>query len=318
MKKAFSLVELLVVIAIIAVLAGVLLGTFSGGTESARVARCLSNLRSLAAGCQGYAMTSGHYPCAGSVEYCTIGSDSQGNATEIYHEVPGWISWNSRGAYEQRQTSSKAQNSWYVSTYEKDRETQVFCLTNGCIWKYVSGNHDIYKCPKHVDKMAKKAMPSWSYVMNAYFGWTGTAGSDIQADKDDCGFWYKGFSRADRVLLFAELPFLEIARPAVEQEIADTSAGGTMCDCILQYKKPSGNNISNGLNTKDGSEAIGFNHKVGNTVYANVVFADGHVEKLTCPKDGLSRSALQELTGWLCTGQDVSFNGKQYERMTHN
>ena len=44
MKKAFSLVELLVVVAIIAILAGVLVSSFSGGTESARAARCLSNL----------------------------------------------------------------------------------------------------------------------------------------------------------------------------------------------------------------------------------------------------------------------------------
>ena len=317
MKKAFSLVELLVVIAIIGVLAGVLLGTFSGGTESARTARCLSNMRNLAAGCQGYAMTTGRYPCAGSMEYCVVGSDSAGNTTTIYREIPGWISWNSQGTYSyQLQTQSAAKNGWYISTYEESEDARLYCLTNGAIWQYVSGNHEIYKCPTHVNKMSK--MPNWSYAMNAYFGWTGTPGTDVQPEADACGLWYNGFSRADRVLLFAELPVVECKKPQVEQQIADVGSENTRCDCILQYRLPDKDNAPRGMNTKTGSETIGFNHKVGKMVYANVVFADGHVEKLTCPKKGLSQSALVDLTSWLCTGYDVSFDGSDYKRMTND
>ena len=56
MKKGFSLVELLVVIGIIGILAGVLMGVFSGGSDSARAARCLSNMKNLANACQTYGM----------------------------------------------------------------------------------------------------------------------------------------------------------------------------------------------------------------------------------------------------------------------
>ena len=42
MKKAFTLVELLIVIAIISALAGIMVVSFSGSTESARAAQwCL-------------------------------------------------------------------------------------------------------------------------------------------------------------------------------------------------------------------------------------------------------------------------------------
>ena len=71
MKKAFTLIELLVVIGIIAVLSAILLGTFSGATESARAARCLSNMKSLANACQ----TAG-YPSATSSE--TVDVDVSG------------------------------------------------------------------------------------------------------------------------------------------------------------------------------------------------------------------------------------------------
>ena len=74
MKRAFSLVELIVVIGIIGVLAGVLFASFSGGTESARAAKCLSNMRNLAQAAISTATngrkltwdTSYHYPLAGS------------------------------------------------------------------------------------------------------------------------------------------------------------------------------------------------------------------------------------------------------------
>ena len=49
-RSGFTLVELLVVVAIIGILAGVLLASFSGGTEAARAAKCLSNMRNLAQG----------------------------------------------------------------------------------------------------------------------------------------------------------------------------------------------------------------------------------------------------------------------------
>ena len=44
-RRGFTLVEMLVVIGIIATLAGVLMGVMSGGTDSARAAKCSSPSR---------------------------------------------------------------------------------------------------------------------------------------------------------------------------------------------------------------------------------------------------------------------------------
>lgn len=307
MKKAFSLVELLVVIGIIAVLASVLLGTFSGGNEAARAARCLSNMKTLATGCQSYALAHGFYPTAGSLEWYTLrtGATSRrkrGNATvrEEYSECPGWVSWNSQGAYVgAKPTSPKASAGWITSTYEPNDDIRHYCLTNGALWKYVSGNSDVYRCPVHV---IQKTKPNWSYVMNPRFGWTAHPGNEVYQG-DDGRVWYKGFERSDRFLLFAEMPFTDYAGVEIKIE----SGAGQACDCVLQYK---------GLDGASVTETIGFNHKSGRQTFANIVFADGHVEKLTLPKTGLSIDEQQKLTRWLCKGIDISFDGSQYKNLT--
>ena len=93
MKKGFTLIELLVVVGIICILAGILLASFSGGTESARTAQCLTNMRNLATACQTYGMASGYYPGAGSYELFGIDeSDGIRNAKKFYYDRPGWIS----------------------------------------------------------------------------------------------------------------------------------------------------------------------------------------------------------------------------------
>ena len=76
-RSGFTIIELLVVVAIIGILAGVLLASFSGGTEAARAAKCLSNMRNLAQGAIGYASKNayGHYPYAGS--HAAIGMDAK-------------------------------------------------------------------------------------------------------------------------------------------------------------------------------------------------------------------------------------------------
>ena len=87
-SQAFTLIELLVVIAIIAILSGILLAVTGGGTESARAAKCMSNLRSLATGVNSAAMSGRWYPFAGSCQYADLGSGGL-----VYKEQVGWISW---------------------------------------------------------------------------------------------------------------------------------------------------------------------------------------------------------------------------------
>ena len=314
MKRAFTLIELFVVIGIIGALASVMLASFSGGSESARAATCMSNMRNLAAACQTYGGETGRYPLAGSLEYMKI-DESKGiaKAKTAYYEAPGWISWASRGAYqgEQRPTSHQASSSWMTSLYLADKEESIYCMTNGALWKYVSGNSKTYVCPKHASKYKKQPV-HWSYLMNAFFGWDVSEGSQPQGENFG-HVEYGELKRADRVLLFSEIPFdgkVGSWQPSGEDAGPDN-------DCVLQFDTSVPLKLGSLGHARrgKGNENIGFNHKSGKMTFANVVFADGHAEKLRLPKAGLSDTELRTLTAWLCTGEDVSFNGKNYERL---
>ena len=304
MKKAFTLIELLVVIGILAILIGVLISTIANGTEVARAARCLTNMKNLANACNSYAMASSHYPLAGSVERRGLGPSRGNGITKTFWEIPGWISWDSRGAYEGKTTSHVASGGWFTSAYNNDFEVRQYALTNGALWRYVSENADVFVCPSHLKAM-RIQRPLWSYVMNERFGYDTSQGS--QGKLYDPRIEYGHLSRPDRVLLFAELQFLANDKVDVH---ADAGAG-IRNDCTLQYNH---------------NEVIGFNHPNGKRgISANVVFADGHIEKLVIPASptgdkwavAIGRSELEDLTEWLCKGEDVFFNGAKYEKRTN-
>lgn len=305
MKKAFTLVELLVVIGIIAILSGILLVSFGGGTESARNAQCLANMKSLASAVNTYGMSNGWYPPAGSFE--TMGMDTSRGMSNIrrhYYEKKGWISWNSRRTYASNPQQHAASLSWFTSCYNLDETTSEFALTNGVLWKFLSGNRGAYLCPAHNIACGPNMSPTWTYVMNCYFHWDKSKGRMPMDDGYWWGIEYGKLGKADRRLLFAEIPFTDaIATPS---KFTD-SASGTRNDCTLQNKS---------ADSDGDGEYIGFNHKSGKkSVFAHVVFADGHVEKLTLPRNGLSVGDARDLTDWLCRGRDVSFDGTRYREL---
>ena len=299
MKRGFTLVELLVVVAIIGILATILVATFGSGTESARATKCLTGMRNLANGVTSRAMDAEYYPLAGSVERFGV-DDSRGirNIRDVFNEVPGWISWYSKNAYKSKPTSHIASSSWLVSCYSQDKDARLYSLTNGTLWKYVSKNAEVYVCPCHHRAMPQDLKPAWSYVMNARFGYDDTYGEGSKGEYY-YGIHFGDLKRADRTLLFAEIPW---AKTPSDPDPKYSTSSGTAFDCTLHYKE------------RD-KERIGFNHKDGKRWVAHVVFADGHTEKLYQPIDGLAPEKVWELTKWLCTGQDVTFNGQRYEVM---
>lgn len=297
MRKAFTMIELLVVIGLIGVLMATLAVSFSGGTESARAAQCLANMKSLANGVQAYVGGNGRYPLAGSLE--GLGFDeSQGvrNVKKVYSEWKGWISWNSRETYKSRPQNHSSSMSWFTSTYSTDLDAREFALTNGAIWTAMSGSATCYRCPNHT-RVLKGSNPNWSYVMNAFFGWDYSLGSDAVAVNDP-RLLREYVTRADRRLLFAEIPFASYTGDTPNTD----SGSGTACDCVLQYK-----------GTGPNPESIGFNHKSGRDITAHIVFADGHAEKLLYKE----KQDVQELTRWLCEAKDVAYNASsgRYEEL---
>ena len=300
MKKAFTLIEMLVVIGILGILMSILVMHVTGGSESARAVKCLTNMGNLARAVQQYGSTHGVYPLAGSVE--RLGFDeSQGinNAHEKYSELVGWISWNSAGQYRSGPQSHIANYGWFTSAYDEDTTAREYCLTNGALWKCMTGSATCYTCPEHLIKMDKAHIkPGWSYVMNGYFGYDESRGASARSWSYG-GLEYNTLARADRRLLFAELQW----ESYVGSSPSFAPSAGFENVCTLQYKD------------RDGGEMIGVNHKSGRDKVAHVAFADGHTDKIVMPKKGLSTGELKELTKWLCTGVDVAFDGKRYREM---
>lgn len=290
------MIELIVVIGIIGILMAVLIGTFSGSTESARAAKCLSNMRNLAMAVQSVAMETAYYPYAGSFDQYQ-GTGSKRKTVQ----KSGWISWSSEGP-----------GGKYISPYDTGPIVREFSITNGTLWASMHGARESYVCPGHVRyaKDNKLGDPLWSYAMNAYFEW---ASKSDPRYHDHHGRWYRSFGRSDRHLLFAELPYAtaESGSHAVFQPGSKSKAAAKDNDPVLQYDGCEGG----------GNEAIGFNHKEGKNATAHVCFADGHVEKFRAPKS-FSEANAKELTKWLCRpvdekGQafDISFDGKRYQKV---
>lgn len=287
-RKAFTLVELLVVIGILALLIAVLVGLFSGSTESARAVKCMANLRSLAVAAS-ILTDDKHQPLrAGSQPNTKI--MSRGGFSFQRHM--GWLGWDDRGS--SSSDSQSANQSMLISAYNQDPETQMYAYTNGTFFSILQGNTECFQCPTHLAVMKKKRIkPAWSYVMNANYGWASAIVKKAPPRPRT------GTAR-ERRLLFAELPFL-----GTEGEVDTSEDPGFKNDCTLQF---------DGCGTT--AEYIGFNHRTSKrTVCAHLVFADSHVEKLVWPQEGLSESELIKLTKWLCTGVSVSFNGKNYEEV---
>ena len=315
-RRAFTIIELLVVVGIIGILAGVLLASFSGGTEAARAAKCLANMRNLAQGAISYASQHDRFPFAGS--HAAIGVDSKGKVKYVEHV--GWISWLSMNdEYNTRSARGGSSSSFRplpnISACCSDEDHATFAITNGTLWKCVGQNRDTYVCPAHAIRAKKHAATvRFSYAMSAYFGYDWTQGSKA-ATSEHSGWISMNTSRLDRRLMFAELPFAipganDSANEVPEDEAYSAADNTTLADCTLQYKATVEGNTYNGR-WSGTAESIHFNHRSGKRYCAHVAFADGHVEKLLMPKGSGGLHSVQ-LTGVLCGGDDVSFDGSSY------
>jgi len=298
-RAGFTLLELLIVIGIIGVLAAVLISQFGGATESARAAECLTHMRNLANSVQSYCMANNYYPTAGDEEYM----DQDGKGNIVYKVHKGYIArYAQPDPYSGKKGASSHQSLKTVSTYCETPEQSRFCVTNGALWTFGARKMDEYVCPSHKRFISSQGLsgPAWSYVMNSYFGYDSTDGSETTGGPDN-DIKYSSCKRPDKRLLFAELQWE--SSTGIEPTF-DTSPG-TRTDGVLQY------DCDGWSGTK---EAIGFNHKIGRNYVAHVCFADGHTEKLAMPGSG-SSAQLIELTKWLCDSDDIEYAGGQWKRI---
>lgn len=316
-KRAFTLLELLIVIAGIGALMAIVLVMNSGATEGARASKCMSHMRNLAQAVQSYAISHEHYPNAGSYQYIGQGTEN-GRPVVKYHEAKGWIGWNegSRGKYPT--TASSIQGGWNESCMNNKNDTKsgaYYAVTNGSLWTLVH-DFDSYVCPEHRRACRKHGTePLWSYAMNAYFGYDWTRGAKSANSWGHRVKYGKMSQAANRTLLFAEIPFVDIGVGQVY--VTKRSSGDHYTDCTLQFRtdknaRDSGGTKKCNTSTWNGTpEIIGFNHKVGKNKVAHVVFADAHVEQLVLPNTP-SLGMLQSLTANLCNGIQVTYTNGRY------
>ena len=303
-KKGFSLIELLIVIGIIAVLGGVMLTQFSSSTESAMAANCLNHMRTLSNSVIADASKNGYYPSAGPYKYITV--NVRGGSESKWEQ--GWIG-NDEGGQP-------------VPAYSDDELQKYYAITNGSIWRTTKGAGGAYLCPSHEHycKNRKIVKPGWSYVMNSYFGWNvenQAASRNMFKRKYGDGYFTFRYTSApknrkralEKVLLFAEMPF---ADNGVHEKPDFNPAADDANDSILKYKADGDNTKFN--RTGNADEYIGFNHKSGQNYSAHVAFADGHCAKLMLPMDA-SLDNIIELTTWLCTGREYTFDGREYQEV---
>ena len=285
-KSAFTLIELLVVIAIIGILASVMLGFFSGTTETARATLCMNNIRSLATASHNYAMQNewGHFPHAGSYLWMWYGGDL------TYNEAVGWVARMPRGEKKIGSIISFSEDDNFKNKDAHNGLRQA--LTAGTLWKRLNGSRKLYQCPVHAEACYKKnhRYPGWSYVMSADFGWSHDGSDPLKGwEGRSLGSW----SAPDRVLMFAEIQ--AVTDPAFRL-VANLNEKGERGDSVLQYED---------------NEFIGFNHKqkVGHWA-GHVAFADGHVGKFLVPEKG--SIDLRKLTEKLCKGHELEYRSGAY------
>jgi prepilin-type processing-associated H-X9-DG protein len=280
------------------------MASFSGGTESARAARCLGNMKNLANACQTFAMRHHYYPNAGIVKEISMDESSGINQAKVKYTVrKSWIGCDKDN----------------VGMYCDNDRQATDALTNSCLWTYVAHNRQTFICPSHAKRFGAKLTPRWSYLMNGYFGWTTPESGG--SSTGGCKKWYGNLDQAERRLLFSEVPFMNNSswQP-------DDPGYSTDTDGILQAsaESPVKEADIKGVSPAyyPGEETIGANHTSGRNLFAHVVFADGHVEKLRIPYTGsiknpeVDEGQLKLLTSLLCGGKDYSFNGREYRSLT--
>ena len=296
MKKGFTLVEMLIVIAIIGILAAVLLSQFGGATEQARAIKCETNLRNLAVAAATPQKRGDYefYVMAGSSQYARGGEDLKQHVWE--HK--GWISWLSRNTHFGGEDPSAISSASFVTENIDDAE---WALANGVVWPYVGRNRDVYVCPTAKKVLAEQGFKRvhWTYAMNCDFGADSSGGKAEVTSGLLSGIHLDQLERADRKLMFAEIPVVSF--DSIHVEKPSKSRNSFACDGVLQHDGFAGER-----------EMIGFNHTFGREHVAMVAFADGHVERFSAPRRA-TRAEVEKLTSALCRGKVVNFANQRYD-----
>lgn len=263
-RPGFTLIELMVVITIIGILLALLAPVAGDAKERARSAKCVGNLKQLHTAVLNHFSEHGHIPDAYSAERRLYTVDANGNRQDKGWEQHkrGWVDWyNYETATAETDTGSGEHGGnhrtyWYGSM-------GIRCNEKGALYDHARDD-GIYVCPSFAKKYrgpgGEKAVRS--YVMNR------SKGGSIQTGD------------AYRKILFADGAYWEtyegnqVCQYGLRWTDRDQSDGGegdkywyTAMDGMLDHRD---------WNAGRPKERVGSDHHGK----ANVVFLDGHVEKV--------------------------------------
>jgi prepilin-type N-terminal cleavage/methylation domain-containing protein/prepilin-type processing-associated H-X9-DG protein len=282
-QSGFTLLELLVVIAIISALAGLLFPAISRIQEKGRVATCVSNLRQLHTAAMSYVSEhDGYLPHAASEEYLWV--DGDGDEHWGFHR--GWVDW-----YPDWDSSNPPSLDQRITYWWNQNDSRgLASVRNGTLFRYVGdvGDEKVYVCPT-MQKIAKKRFRGDSNrrdVVTRSYGMNASLQNDVHVKS------YSSVGGPSRTILFAEQGF--ILQSAFRFALENT--GGNIQDNAFPGKpNPGTSYILRSFRHFDGCiDWRGWqrNKPVGGGDWTwehigeyhddrgNVVFCDGHVERI--------------------------------------
>lgn len=274
----FTLLELLVVIVIIGILAAMLFPVLGRIQERGREVKCASNLRQLHMAAISYVSSQGargRLPRAASAKVWHYDEET---STYGFSWQKGWV-------------ASHPENSANMKSYwwEAGGSLGTYCIRNGTLFDFLGdvGDESVYVCPTMAHVARKELTGQYRNVTRSY-GMNMDLSHVIYTDIDGLSrkmlFADQGFNKMTEALqsLRDAAEVIVAPRNPSDTDLKDGSEGTQRffrgIDGSIDYKKQAG------ANKADTREKIGELHgrKPGaKTGMANVIFADGHVEKVT-------------------------------------
>jgi prepilin-type processing-associated H-X9-DG protein/prepilin-type N-terminal cleavage/methylation domain-containing protein len=260
--NGFTILELLVVVGIILVLASILIPVFQSAMEKGREVKCAANLRELQVATMNQASYSGRLPFSASFEY-------EMNYAGNWLWQPAWVNWLMTNYSHTASTADK-------TTYWRGSNA-VACITNGTLWRYINDLR-AYLCPTFARPgVCKVNDAKRNYVMNAGLSYANlyalTTSSRVLLFAD--GGLYVGVPKG--AAQYSDQAFLDnLDNPMPGVDFTNSWFYGV----INYYFQNATDGMLQGYTNAATSRIIEHIGEYHRNNQGNVVFVDGHVEKV--------------------------------------
>jgi len=265
-RYGFTLMEMLVVVVIIGILSALLFPVFGRMQERGREVKCASNLRQLHQAAMSFTANNG-----GRLPHSASAQIWDRDASGEYRAV-GWA----RGWVASHPVDTVGMQSYW---WEAGGSNGTYCIQNGSLFQYLgdAGDEAVYVCPTMLVKARDVMSVAYRQVTRSY---------GMNLDVSDA--LYQDIDGLSRKIMFADQGFDRVGRNQClrtalsgPNDTQPTSGAGRY---YRRFNRGMDGSIDYRAHQSSQPEFIGELHgrKPGqNTGMANVIFCDGHVERVT-------------------------------------